>query len=111
MKRSMMICAATATLVLSGAGAASAGEVNGKGKVIPGAFNASSVCAFSGLDTIDSIEDPLGEFLDDEIGERGNQSRGYHGVQSYGAIVAAGGKAFAPSPGDLCRGNFVFVPE
>ena len=111
MKRSMMICAATATLVLSGAGAANAGEVNGNGEVIPGAFNASSECAFSGLDTLDSIEDPMGMFNDDAFAVRGNQSPGgvdrYHGVQSYGAIVSRvpGVKAFLPSPGMACNGS------
>ena len=111
MKRLMIICVATATLVLSGAGAANAGEVNGNGDVVPGAFNASSECAFSGLDTLDSIEDPMMEFNDDRFALRGNQSPGgvdrHHGVQSYGAIVSRvpGAKAFLPSPGQACNGS------
>lgn len=108
MKRSMMICAATAALVLSGAGVANAGEVNGKGLDIPGADNAASECAFSGLDTLDALENQLPMFNDDAEAMRGNQSPGgvdrYHGVQSYGSYVKAGYKAFLPSPGTECNG-------
>lgn len=111
MKRLMIICAATTAIVVSGAGVANAGEVNGKGKPIPGAFNASSECAFSGLDTLDADEEQPPEFNDDAFAFRGNQSPGgvdrYHGVQSYGAIVSRvpGAKEFLPSPGMACNGS------
>ena len=65
--------------------------MNGNGEAIPGAFNASSECAFSVLDTLDSIEDPTGMFNDDAYAVRGNQSPGgvvrHHGVQNYGDMV------------------------
>ena len=108
MKRTMLGLVASLGLVLASSSAAMAGEVNGNGDDIPGASNASSACAFSGLDTADSIENnPLPELDDDFYAERGNQSPGgkdrYHGVQSYGAIVKAGGKSEVPSPGQACR--------
>lgn len=109
MKRAMSVCALTAGLVLAGAGAASAGEVNGNGDPIPAPGNASSECVFSGLDTADSIEGNPPEFNDDALAVRGNQSPGgvdrYHGVQSYGIFVRAGLKDVVPSPGEACRGN------
>jgi len=109
MKRVMSVCALTAGLVLAGAGAASAGEVNGKGDPIPAPGNASSECVFSGLDTADSLEGNPPGFDDDALAVRGNQSPGgvdrYHGVQSYGMFVRAGLKEFLPSPGEACRGN------
>jgi hypothetical protein len=49
--------------------------------------HANSICSFSGLN--DTPDDP----------EEGGQ------VQSYGQIVRAGGKAFAPSPGAACKGH------
>ena len=109
MKRVMSICAVAAGLVLAGAGAASAGEVNGNGDDIPATNNASSECAFSGQDTLDSIEGNPEGFDDDALAMRGNQSPGgvdrYHGVQSYGIFVRAGLKDVVPSPGVACRGN------
>ena len=59
-------------------------------KKVPGKFeqgveHARSICAYSGLND---------EPLDPEEGGL---------VQSYGQIVAAGFKAFAPSPGDACN--------
>ena len=110
MKRVISVSAIAAGLVLVASGAASAGEVNGNGKPTPAKDNAASECVFSGLDTPDDVEmNPMPWMDDDGIAVRGNQSPGgvdrYHGVQSYGSIVRAGGKAFAPSPGEACRGN------
>lgn len=109
MKRVMSMCAVAAGLVLAGAGAASAGEVNGNGDDIPATNNASSECAFSGQDTLDAIEGNPEGFDDDLLAVRGNQSPGgvdrYHGVQSYGIFVRAGLKDVVPSPGVACRGN------
>lgn len=109
MKRVMSMCAVAAGLVLAGAGAASAGEVNGNGDDIPATNNASSECAFSGQDTLDAIEGNPEGFDDDLLAVRGNQSPGgvdrYHGVQSYGIFVRAGLKDVVPSPGVACQGN------
>ena len=58
-------------------------EVPGKSE--QGVEQARSICAFSGLN--DEPFDP----------EEGGL------VQSYGQIVAAGFKEFAPSPGDACN--------
>jgi hypothetical protein len=109
MKRLMSVCAVAAGLVLSGAGVANAGEVNGNGSDIPAPDNASSECVFSGLDTPDTVEDNPEGLDDDALGVRGNQSPGgvdrYHGVQSYGIFVRAGLKEFVPSPGMACNGS------
>lgn len=111
MKRSMMTCVATATLVLSGAGAANAGEVNGNGEPTPiKDHRANSICSFSGLDTQDAsaggteVQPPM--FDDDALAVRGNQKHGYHGVQNYGIFVKAGLKEFLPfTPGQACNGS------
>ena len=109
MKRWIGSCAIAAGLVLAGAGAASAGEVNGNGSDIPAPEHASSECVFSGQDTADSIEGNPEGFDDDALAARGNQSPAgvdrYNGVQSYGIFVRAGLKSFVPSPGEACRGN------
>ena len=109
MKRLIGSCAIAAGLVLSGAGAAHAGEVNGNGEDIPAPTRAHSECVFSGQDTADSIEGNPPGFDDDALGVRGNQSPGgadrYNGVQSYGVFVRAGLKSVVPSPGLACRGN------
>ncbi len=109
MKRLMGICAVAAGLVLSGAGVANAGEVNGNGNDIPAPNRAASECVFSGLDTADGIEGNPPGFDDDELAMRGNQSPGgvdrYHGVQSYGIYVRAGLKGVVPSPGMACNGS------
>ena len=55
------------------------------GKSEQGVDHARSICAFSGLNDVP---------LDPEEGGL---------VQSYGQIVAAGFKAFVPSPGDACN--------
>ena len=109
MKRLIGSCIVAAGLVLSGAGAASASEVNGNGEDIPAPGRAASECVFSGLDTVDSVEGNPEGFDDDELAVRGNQSPGgvdrYHGVQSYGMFVRAGLKELVPSPGTACRGS------
>ena len=66
-------------------------------KEVPGQFeqgteNANSICSFSGLN-----DEPLDP---DEGGL----------VQSYGQIVAVGGKAFVPSPGDYCNAHIYPYP-
>ncbi len=66
-------------------------------KEVPGKFeqgpaHANSVCSFSGLN-----DEPL------DLEEGGL-------VQSYGQIVAAGGKAFAPSPGSYCNAHLYPYP-
>ena len=109
MKRLIGTGVVAAWLVLSGAGAAKAGEVNGNGDDIPAPARAASECVFSGLDTADTIEDNPEGFDDDALAMRGNQSSGgvdrYHGVQSYGIFVRAGLKGVVPSPGMACNGR------
>lgn len=88
----------TAALTIGGADVALAGEVTGPpgpdgfatGDQTPiASYVAHSICAFSGLNAY-------------HPGKEGE----YAGhVQSYGAIVSQGGKAFAPSPGDACNGH------
>lgn len=73
-------------LVAAGSSAAFAGEVNGNQQPIPAPLHAHSICVFSGQNS----------FL--EPTEPGR-------TQSYGQIVAAGGKAFVPSPGVACNGH------
>lgn len=63
------------------------------GQVERGPEHANSICSFSGLN--DEPDDP----------EEGGR------VQSYGQIVKAGGKAFAPSPGLYCNGHLYPWPE
>ena len=82
--------------------------------MIAGQDTAASLCAFSGLDTPDSIENPPDSpdynpmFDDDAIGYRGSQKNGFHSVQSYGAFVAWGAKDFVPSPGQACNPTVPF---
>lgn len=79
------------------AGTALAGEYNGKGEPVPGGMKGKSECSYSGKDVDDALEGNPEGFDDDEITAVGNTR-----VQSYGIIVRAGGKAFAPSPGVAC---------
>src|SRR5215203_4915479 len=58
-----------------------------------GPAHANSICSFSGLNDV-----PL------DLEEGGL-------VQSYGQIVAVGGKAEVPSPGMLCNGHLFPYPE
>lgn len=109
MKRVIEVTALAAGLVLVAAGAASAGEVNGNGKPVHAPDHAASECAYSGLDTSDSVEPNPPGFDDDALAMRGNQSPGgvdrYHGVQNYGMFVSFGIKAAVPSPGLACNGS------
>lgn len=101
MKRAVIGCIVALGLVVGGgAGAAVAGETNGKGDPIPGAQNASSACAFSGQDLPDAEENQPPEFNDDFVTDQ-------H-VQSYGRWVSHGFKDAVPSPGEACRGNVEF---
>jgi len=85
--------------VLGGAASAQAGEINGKGEPIPGAHNASSICAFSGQDLPDAQENQPN--IPDDFVTNGH-------VQSYGKYVSNGLKDVVPSPGVACRGNVEF---
>lgn len=106
MKRLVAGCALAIGLVLVGAGVANAGETTGNGKDTHGAGNGhSSECAFSGQDRPDAEEMNPPGFDDDALGMRGNQNRGYHGVQSYGSFVRAGLKDVVPSPSVACNPN------
>jgi hypothetical protein len=110
MKKIALGCLVVAGLVFGSGGAAMAGETRGNGDPNENSGQPRSACYFSGIDAPDEIElaeEPEG-MPDDDIGMRGSQKKGYHGVQSYGAVVAAGFKDFAPSPGEACRGNAVF---
>ena len=81
---------AAIVLTLS-ASSALAGEITGNGKTLE-PLHANSICAYSGLN-----DDPTG--IDPENGPPGR-------VQSYGySVVRNGLKAFAPSPGQACRGG------
>jgi hypothetical protein len=86
MKRYVVMLAAMALLMVTLALPAFATP---QGQVERGPEHANSVCSFSGLS--DSPE---------EDGQ----------VQSYGQIVAAGGKAFAPSPGSYCNAHIYPYP-
>src|SRR5690349_14631647 len=89
MKRAVLGCIVALGLVVGGgAGAAFAGETNGKGDPVPGAEKANSACAFSGRDLPDSIEGNPPGFDDDAV-------TGGH-VQSYGMYVRAGLKGEVP---------------
>ena len=98
--------------------AALAGEWNHKGDVAA-KTHGGSACLFNGLDQPDESapgagdgepiwydENGNGDVDDDEIfaddGQWGSTPAGGK-VQSYGQIVAIGGKAFAPSPGLACN--------
>ena len=85
-------------LTFAGAGTAFAGEISGPpgangygtGELTPIAgYVANSICAFSGLQRF----------------HEGKPETVWPPVQSYGAIVAAGGKDFVSSPGDACNGH------
>ena len=91
-KTRLAVATSVAAVVLSlGAGAVMAGEITGNGKSLE-PLHAHSICAYSGLN-----DDPRG--LDPNNGPPGR-------VQSYGySVVRNGLKAFAPSPGQACRGG------
>ena len=108
MRLKSFIAAASCVAVVgcAGAGAAFAGEITGPAgpdggqghflyttDPVTGAhvLHGNSICAFSGLNN--PFEADAGPGM----------------VQSYGQIVAAGGKAFAPSPGVACNGHTGFL--
>lgn len=101
MKRVAMTCLVALGLSLGGAMSAQAGETTGNDAPIPngGAHNASSLCAFSGQDLPDALENQPN--IPDDFVTDGH-------VQSYGMYVRADLKDAVPSPGFLCRGNLVF---
>ena len=106
MKRMIIGCIAAIGLVLGGAVATNAGELNGNGDPVPGGVNGASLCSFSGRDLPDDVENnPDPKDNDDAI------TNGH--VQNYGMFVRAGMKdAIAMSaPGILCRGNLEFPAE
>lgn len=88
LSRCVAVAVGTLTLITAGATVASAGEVTGNGGSTQGPAHAHSICAYSGLNDEPDAAPPEG-------GK----------VQSYGQIVRAGGKPFAPSPGEACRGS------
>ena len=99
MKRVVIGCIVALGLVVGGgAGAAFAGETNGKGEPIPGAHKASSACAFSGQDLPDEIENNPPGFDDDNV-TRASRAM---------ASSCAPAQGVAPSPGVACRGNVDF---
>lgn len=86
------VVAGVAALLIGGAGAAQAGEVNGNGDPVPAVEHAKSICAFSGQN-----DEPEAEFPE---GGR---------VQSYGQLVRAGLKSLVPGPGVACNGHSGFL--
>lgn len=85
-------------LVFAGTGTASAGEYTGNGGTTPVSERAGSICAFSGQDIPDEIENnPSPELDDDWLGR---------GVQNYGQFVSHGLKDALGDerPGISCRG-------
>jgi len=83
-------------VVIAGASASAAfaGEVTGNGKRTGAEEHANSICVFSGKNDDPDSTDPM-----DPGGV----------AQSYGySVVNAGGKAFAPSPGEACNGHTGF---
>jgi hypothetical protein len=102
--RNRLATVACACVVLGvGAGAASAGEITGPAGPNGGTghtlfvndltheLHGNSICAFSGLNNPNEPDAGAGR------------------TQSYGQIVAAGGKADAPSPGVACNGHTGFL--
>jgi hypothetical protein len=88
--RAIAVVLGSMFLVTMGSGSAFAGEVNGNQQPIPATKFAHSICAFSGQNNFNEPTEP-------------------GRTQSYGQIVAAGGKAFAPSPGVACNGHRGFL--
>jgi hypothetical protein len=88
MKIRSYLVAASCGLAMIAVGSASAfaGEVNGKQEYINAPAHANSECVYSGLNALIEGDDP-------------------GRTQSYGQIVAQGGKAFVPSPGEACNGH------
>lgn len=98
MKKFILGGVATLALVCAGTGAASAGEYTGNGGATPAGERAGSICAYSGQDVPDDIENnPSPELDDDWLGR---------GVQNYGQYVSLGFKDVLGEerPGNACRG-------
>lgn len=98
MKRTAIGAALGLLLILSGGGAAMAGEYTGNGGDVPGGDKAHSACHFSGRDLPDDIEGNPFPWLDDDAVTGGH-------VQNYGMLVRAGMKGVEGGPGVACRGN------
>lgn len=116
MKKSLACAVVAIGLVLGGGGAAMAGETTGNGNETPiaGHDTAASICAFSGQDVDDSVENnPVPEADDDAVTERGQFGKGnqdeYRRVQNWGAYAKHGLNdeltAAGQHPGQSCRGN------
>jgi hypothetical protein len=88
----LAVGAGVTALLIGGAGAAQAGEVNGNGDPVPAVERANSICAFSGQN-----DEPDAEFPE---GGR---------VQSYGQLVRLGLKDVVPGPGVACNGHTGFL--
>ncbi len=101
MKRAAIGAVLALGLVVGGAGAASAGEYNGKGGAVPGGEKGKSACSYSGRDVPDDVEGNPPGYDDDAV------AYDYHGVQSYGQFVSLGLKDALGDerPGVACRGN------
>jgi hypothetical protein len=77
-----------------GAGPVLAGEVNGKGDVIPGGVTGASICSFSGQQDDEGNEDL---FRDDRVQSWGQIPKPVRDV-----LLALG---IIPHPGDACNPN------
>ena len=124
MKRSLAAVSSAVLLLLLSSQAVFAGEWNHKGDVAA-KTHGHSACLFNGLDQPDESapgagdgepiwfdENGNGEVDPEEVfGDDAMWGAGPSGgkVQSYGQIVATGGKAFAPSPGFACNPTSEFV--
>ena len=112
MKRIAVGCVLALGLVLGSSTAAMAGETRGNGEENENNGKARSACHYSGLDVADAGEGNPPGLDDDVVGMRGNQDKGYHGVQNWGAFVQADAEQFlidiGAHPGQACRGNVDF---
>lgn len=95
----LAVAAGSAAIVATTAGVASAGEITGNGKYINNDLpHSNSICSYSGQN--DGFHDPSHAESPADAMTR---------VQSYGQVVKAGGKAYAPSPGVACNGHTGFL--
>ena len=119
MKRPLLACSIAVVSLLLSSQAALAGEWNPANGDTAAKTHGGSNCLFNGRDQPDESAPGAGDgepiwfdangnnvVDDDEIfADDGQWGSGPSGgkVQSYGQIVASGGKAFAPSPGVACN--------
>ena len=119
MKRPLLACSIALVSLLLSSQAAFAGEWNPARGDTAAKTHGGSNCLFNGRDQPDESApgagdgeaiwfdvDGQGDVDPDEIfADDGQWGAGPSGgkVQSYGQIVASGGKAFAPSPGVACN--------